>query len=77
MDVRFPVRVTEVSDDAIIVTGPERDESEAGSLQEVLGAWGAENGVEVQILNDGECISMMEEFIEARPELWFEDIGQD
>jgi cytosine deaminase len=39
--------------------------------------WLAENGVEVQILNDGECISMMEEFIEARPELWFEDIGQD
>ncbi len=42
----------EVSDDAIIITGPERDESEAGSLQEVLGAWGAENGVEVIYLGD-------------------------
>ncbi len=42
----------EASDDAIIITGPERDESEAGSIQEVLGAWGDENGVEVVYLGD-------------------------
>jgi alpha-glucoside transport system substrate-binding protein len=42
----------EVSDEAIIVTGPERTEQEAGSLQQVLGAWGEENGVEVIYLGD-------------------------
>ena len=40
--------------DAIVVTGPERDESEAGSLQAVLGAWGEENGVEVQYLGSAD-----------------------
>ncbi|WP_339754668.1 nucleoside deaminase [uncultured Winogradskyella sp.] len=33
------------------------------------------NGVEVVVLNDQSCISMMTEFIENRPELWNEDIG--
>jgi cytosine deaminase len=33
------------------------------------------HGVEVMVLQDGECISMMEDFIAARPELWNEDIG--
>jgi cytosine deaminase len=33
-------------------------------------------GVEVEIVNDPECIRMMEEFIRARPELWNEDIGE-
>ena len=32
-------------------------------------------GVELVILNLPECISLMEEFIVARPELWNEDIG--
>ena len=32
-------------------------------------------GVELVILNLGECISLMEAFIAARPELWNEDIG--
>ncbi|MGW8250818.1 MAG: nucleoside deaminase [Anaerolineales bacterium] len=32
-------------------------------------------GVELEILNLGECISLMEDFIAARPELWNEDIG--
>ena len=32
-------------------------------------------GVELVILNVQECISLMEEFIAARPELWNEDIG--
>ena len=32
-------------------------------------------GVELAILNLEECISLMEAFIAARPELWNEDIG--
>ena len=38
----------------ITVTGPERDESEAGSIQEVLSAWGEENGVEVTYTGDAD-----------------------
>ena len=41
-------------DVSITVTGPERDESEAGSLQEVLGAWGDANGVEVIYLGSAD-----------------------
>ncbi len=33
-------------------------------------------GVELQILNDSECIKLMEIFIKAKPELWNEDIGK-
>jgi creatinine deaminase len=33
------------------------------------------NGVEVVVVNDEECITMMTDFIENRPELWNEDIG--
>jgi cytosine/creatinine deaminase len=33
-------------------------------------------GVELQILNDPECIKLMEDFITAKPELWNEDIGE-
>jgi cytosine deaminase len=32
-------------------------------------------GVQVEILNDRECIQLMRDFIKARPELWNEDIG--
>jgi cytosine deaminase len=32
-------------------------------------------GVELAIVNDPECMRLMREFIEARPELWNEDIG--
>jgi creatinine deaminase len=32
-------------------------------------------GVKLTILNDARCIQLMQEFIEARPDLWFEDIG--
>ena len=32
-------------------------------------------GVEIVILDDPECIKLMEDFIAARPELWNEDIG--
>ena len=33
-------------------------------------------GVEVMVLQDPECIRLMEEFIAARPDLWNEDIGE-
>jgi alpha-glucoside transport system substrate-binding protein len=39
---------------SLTVTGPERDESEAGALQEVLSAWGEENGVEVTYIGDAD-----------------------
>jgi creatinine deaminase len=32
-------------------------------------------GVQLEILQDPECIRLMEEFIRAHPELWNEDIG--
>ena len=32
-------------------------------------------GVQVEILQDLECIQLMRDFIIARPELWNEDIG--
>ncbi len=42
-----------------------------------LGAedWLRGKGVELNVLNDEECIAMMTAFIEARPELWHEDIA--
>ena len=33
-------------------------------------------GVELVILDEAECIKLMEDFIAARPELWNEDIGE-
>jgi cytosine/creatinine deaminase len=39
--------------------------------------WLAENGVNVVLLDDPECVQMMTDFIEANPALWYEDIGQD
>lgn len=39
--------------------------------------WLAENGVEVVVLDDPECVAMMEDFIDTHPELWNEDIGVD
>ena len=32
-------------------------------------------GVELEIVDDPECVALMREFIAARPELWNEDIG--
>ncbi len=34
------------------------------------------HGVEVIDLNNQECIKMMNDFINANPKLWFEDIGE-
>ncbi len=33
-------------------------------------------GVVVEVLDDAECITMMEEFIADEPTLWNEDIGE-
>ena len=33
-------------------------------------------GVEVVVLDDAECVAMMEAFIAEHPELWHEDIGE-
>lgn len=33
-------------------------------------------GVTVEVLQNQECISLMEEFIAAKPQLWNEDIGE-
>jgi cytosine deaminase len=33
------------------------------------------NGVEVEVVQDPECIQLMKDFIHAKPELWNEDIG--
>ena len=38
--------------------------------------WLAEHGVRITLLDDPECKALMRDFIAARPELWFEDIGQ-
>ncbi len=37
--------------------------------------WLAENGVEIVLFDDTECVRLMEDFIAAHPRLWFEDIG--
>jgi creatinine deaminase len=34
------------------------------------------NGVELEVVQDPECIRLMREFIAARPALWNEDIGE-
>lgn len=49
-----------------------------GENQNFLGAEDLfrERGVEVCVLNDGECIQMMAEFIRAHADLWNEDIGK-
>jgi len=39
--------------------------------------WLAEHGVEVVLLDDQRCVGLMTEFIERRPDVWFEDIGED
>ena len=35
----------------------------------------SKSGVELIVINDKECIDMMQNFINANPELWDEDIG--
>jgi cytosine deaminase len=33
------------------------------------------NGIEVEVVQNAECIDLMRQFIARRPELWNEDIG--
>jgi cytosine deaminase len=37
--------------------------------------WLAEHGVKIVLLDDGECIGLMRDFIASDPDLWNEDIG--
>ncbi len=39
--------------------------------------WLAEHGVEVVVVDDPRCVSLMTEFIAERPALWSEDIGEE
>ncbi len=39
--------------------------------------WLKENGVEVIILNSPECKKMLADYINANPEIWNEDIGEE
>lgn len=36
-----------------------------------------QNGVEVVVINNNECVEMMQDFIEKNPVLWNEDIGEE
>lgn len=36
-----------------------------------------ERGVKVTLIQDPDCIALMERFIREKPELWFEDIAED
>ena len=36
-----------------------------------------EAGVQLDVVNDPECIALMEGFIRRHPELWSEDIGEE
>ncbi|MEM7301800.1 MAG: nucleoside deaminase [Pseudomonadota bacterium] len=36
-----------------------------------------ERGVDVIVVNDAECIALMDRFIKEKPELWAEDIAED
>jgi creatinine deaminase len=48
-----------------------------GENQTFLGAedYMRSNGIQVDVLQDEECIQLMRDFIRANPELWNEDIG--
>lgn len=39
--------------------------------------WLKDNGVKVIDLNSTECIEMLKQYIEANPDVWNEDIGED
>ena len=39
--------------------------------------WLAELGVSVQLLDDGDCFELLQNFITSRPQLWAEDIGEE
>ena len=47
------------------------------TLQTFLGAenYMRNQGIQVDVLQDAECIQMMTTFVNANPQLWNEDIG--
>src|SRR5579864_7461066 len=49
-----------------------------GENQNFLGAEDLfrQRGVELTVLNDGDCIALMRDFIQNHPDLWSEDIGK-
>jgi cytosine deaminase len=49
-----------------------------GENQTFLGAedYLRSNGIEVEVVQDSECIELMTDFIAAHPQLWNEDIGE-
>lgn len=38
--------------------------------------WLRSKGVEIAVVNDAECLEMMETFVREKPDLWNEDIGE-
>jgi cytosine deaminase len=38
--------------------------------------WLARHGVEIVLLDDGECVELMRGFVAENPDLWREDIGE-
>ncbi len=38
--------------------------------------WLRSREVSVEVVQDGECVAIMQEFVKAHPELWNEDIGE-
>ncbi len=36
-----------------------------------------DRGVELDVVNDAECIRLMSDFIASQPSLWNEDIGEE
>ena len=40
-------------------------------------AWLKERGVKVEVLQDKDCIAMMQSFIRDHPDIWCEDIGEE
>lgn len=38
--------------------------------------WLVEHGVAVTVVDDAACVGLMTDFIAARPDLWYEDIGE-
>ena len=49
-----------------------------GENQTFLGAekWLKSNGVQIELINNQSCIDLMEKFIQEKPSLWNEDIGE-
>ena len=38
--------------------------------------WLRSRGVDVEVVQDEECVAIMKEFVQAHPELWSEDVGE-